>query len=220
MEPAMIVCPVCKIAQCDRSAAKRDIYRISCMRCGDFSITGTEEHILSQDNTLSPRQRLIASSIIYDFCGTSPLIDEYNLKDYFEKNDISILEKADKLLLWLEQQSSSENGFQQYASIDFEDLSLQAECWAMNTEEIETIFNILKERELLAENPTQTLGSHVSATITAKGWERLEQLRTPNKDSVQGFVAMWFAPEMANIYENVLAPAIQSAGYTPHRVDM
>ena len=30
---------------------------------------------------------------------------------------------------------------------------------------------------------------------------------------------MWFAPEMTNIYENILAPAIQSAGYIPHRVD-
>ena len=58
-------------------------------------------------------------------------------KDYFiNTRDLSMLEKSDKFLLLLEKQSSNGNGFQQYVSIDFENLSLQADCWAMNTKEV------------------------------------------------------------------------------------
>lgn len=219
-------CPIC-LNDASVTLASVDEWRVECPRCGgpflvnDFLAELMSRGFTHRDNqpNFSLRQRSIASTLLRKQKKLF-MLDGRNKGYFVNTPDLSMLEKTDNLLLLFEQQSSSENGFQQYASIDFEDLSLQAECWAMNTEEIETIFNILKERELLAENPTQTLGSHVSATITAKGWERLGQLRTPNKDSVQGFVAMWFAPEMANIYENVLAPAIQSAGYTPHRVDL
>ena len=72
----------------------------------------------------------------------------------------------------------------------------------MNTYELDALFMLLGEVNFLEYEEVEGIGH---ATITAKGWERLEELRTPNKDSAQGFVAMWFAPEMTNIYENVLA---------------
>ncbi|WP_296935068.1 hypothetical protein [uncultured Desulfovibrio sp.] len=206
--------------------ASADEWRVECPRCGGpFLVNDFLAELMSRGFThrdsqpnFSSRQRSIASTLLRQQ-KVLFMLDGRN-KDYFiNTRDLSMLEKSDKLLLLLEKQSSNGNGFQQYVSIDFENLSLQADCWAMNTKEVKAIFSILKERELLTENPTQTLGAHLSAAITAKGWERLEQLHTPNKDSAQGFVAMWFAPEMTNIYENVLALAIQSAGYMPHRVD-
>lgn len=55
--------------------------------------------------------------------------------------------------------------------------------------------------------------------IIAKGWERLKELKENRADSTQCFVAMWFADEMSDFYNNGIAPAIQDAGFTPRRID-
>lgn len=56
--------------------------------------------------------------------------------------------------------------------------------------------------------------------FTAMGWERLDAMASmPSSDGRQGFVAMWFAEEMAPIYETGIAPAIERAGYRPFRID-
>ena len=45
--------------------------------------------------------------------------------------------------------------------------------------------------------------------ITAKGYQRLREIKKPGGDSKQCFVAMWFKPELNGAYEEAIKPAIE-----------
>ena len=54
---------------------------------------------------------------------------------------------------------------------------------------------------------------------TAKGFERMEDLRRGAIASNQAFVAMWFGDEMSEVYEQAIEPAITEAGFRSMRID-
>lgn len=55
--------------------------------------------------------------------------------------------------------------------------------------------------------------------LTAKGFERVDELRSSNKESKQGFIAMWFEPSLRVACDRGIEPAIRAAGYDPMRID-
>jgi hypothetical protein len=46
-------------------------------------------------------------------------------------------------------------------------------------------------------------------SITAKGYQRLREIQKPNKDSRNCFVAMWYTPEMDEVFQKAIKPAIE-----------
>ena len=54
---------------------------------------------------------------------------------------------------------------------------------------------------------------------TWKAYERLEHLQASGRSSDRGFVAMSFSRTRDAVWENVIKPAIEDAGYSPIRVD-
>jgi nucleoside 2-deoxyribosyltransferase len=46
-------------------------------------------------------------------------------------------------------------------------------------------------------------------SITAGGYQRLREIASPTRMSRQCFVAMWFAPDMEDVYEKAIKPAIE-----------
>ena len=64
----------------------------------------------------------------------------------------------------------------------------------------------------------RTLGSVIDIELGAAGLIRFES-ELENVDSLNAFVAMWFADEMNSVYETAIAPAIERWGYTPVRID-
>jgi nucleoside 2-deoxyribosyltransferase len=55
--------------------------------------------------------------------------------------------------------------------------------------------------------------------LTGDGYIEVDRRKEAKGDSIQGFVAMWFAPEMDAIWREGLKPAIEEAGYEPIRLD-
>ncbi len=55
--------------------------------------------------------------------------------------------------------------------------------------------------------------------IKAKGFERLMEMKKSGRTSSLAFVAMSFAEQMNDTYDNAIAPAVGMAGYKPIRVD-
>lgn len=53
--------------------------------------------------------------------------------------------------------------------------------------------------------------------ITPKGFVRLES--QPNTAATVGFCAMWFSDEVRHIFDDVMRPAIEAAGYEALRID-
>ena len=119
----------------------------------------------------------------------------------------SFHEKADKLLLAIEKQTEYAGKEVYIKSI------LLSDGYCVNDEEQTEIYMYMK-----------TIGYIefvVSGTfkIAPNGWARLEEIKELNPDSEQCFVAMWFDDSMKDIYYNTITPAIEDAGYRPHRVD-
>lgn len=73
--------------------------------------------------------------------------------------------------------------------------------------ELRAIFVFLvREGFITAEDP---VNPHNGLSITAKGYQRLRDIQKPNRASRQCFVAMWFTPEMDDVFMKAIQPAIE-----------
>ncbi len=55
--------------------------------------------------------------------------------------------------------------------------------------------------------------------LTAKGFQKLEEIQTRNANSQQAFVAMWFDQSMEDAFDNGFEKAIIDAGFSAMRID-
>ena len=216
-----LLCPVCRATTGRNSMPLADISVINCPRCGEYSITRTLGRMLSMQDDISQnkfttRQRAVASNLLRQYSNLDFVLTTENYKTFFEARDIPILEKVDKLLLWVESQVAGDYGFNTLVNVDLGNYALYAACWAIDSNQLGEVFSLLQERGFV-EQPEDCEPYYVK--ITATGWDHLEQLRIPNRDSTQGFVAMWFHRKMEPLYNLSLEKAIIDAGYHPHRVD-
>jgi len=60
---------------------------------------------------------------------------------------------------------------------------------------------------------------HRTYKVTFEGYEYLEELKTSNVNSVQGFIAMWFDASLDEAFTLGFEPGIKKAGYNPFRID-
>ena len=205
-------CPVCKnnaAEKCIGDDFRRDMLTINCERCDEYKISERCITILHNDN-FTNRQCTNASSKIRQ--DGNVILTTKNYEQYFNTPNISMTERMDKLLLWLEKKV--DDG-EVAAQIPIKDLHLQAISWSMDEKDCKYLISLLQERTLINHNP-DLRGFH----ITSKGWEHLEKLKTINPDSAQGFVAMCFGnDEIREKYNTIFDPAIREAGYHPHKVD-
>lgn len=204
-------CPVCSM-KCDIQSIRSGLLYIRCPRCGDYQAT-FESRINFSSGRFDENQRRIASSKIREM-GFGYTLTSNDEEFLFHSNDISILEKADKLLLALEKRAGIVGGL----FIGTSDFELMAESWVFYWEEFRGLLLLLQEMEMVAFQ--QDIGDNVTKLkIKANGWRRLHELHENRPDSSQGFVAMWFHRKMTPLYSSSIAKAIEQAGYAPHRVD-
>ncbi len=72
-------------------------------------------------------------------------------------------------------------------------------------------YDAMKKTALVRDVATGFEGA--SFTIAPDGWARLDELAKKRAESKQAFVAMWFADEMAEVYDKGIKPAIEDAGF-------
>lgn len=82
------------------------------------------------------------------------------------------------------------------------------------------LFDVLKERLKYIKVESSFIGGAIDIKITAKGWERMEEVedKTPDKSSKTAFIAMWFDPSMNDLKEDI-KKGIKQTGYEPLRID-
>lgn len=73
--------------------------------------------------------------------------------------------------------------------------------------EIIAILGLLLKEEFTSA--PESINPHNNLTITAKGYQRLREIKRPNLDSRFCFVALWFTPEMNNVFDKAIKPAIE-----------
>jgi len=59
----------------------------------------------------------------------------------------------------------------------------------------------------------------IGVTITAQGWDLVDEMPRPTMSSEKAFVAMWLNDEVNAAYSEGIEPAIKSTGYNPIRID-
>jgi len=76
-----------------------------------------------------------------------------------------------------------------------------------NFEELESILRLLQQENFISLNKIGSASFKLD--ITVKGYQKLREITKPGKNSKQGFVAIWFTPEMNDVYEEAIKPAIE-----------
>lgn len=209
----MNICPICTPGITYKDLEKQS--KVICSRCGEYIITGTALGMIrnaesSGNPHFTPRQVANISGWLKENPGFTVSSNNFD----FLKNipTPSFHERCDKFLLKLESLTS-------YAGEKLEqNESWLAMAWAINVEELYEILNYLISSAFLIDHGSVIGTARVK--IGPAGWARLETLRSVNRDSSQGFVAMWFDPQMQQIYEDAIFKGIRNAGFMPHRVDL
>ena len=78
-------------------------------------------------------------------------------------------------------------------------------CFSGN--ELRAVLSLLNQEGFI--NVPDSANPHDNLSISTKGYQRLRDIKRQGKDSRQCFIAMWFSPEMNNVYETAIKPAIE-----------
>ena len=142
-----------------------------------------------------------------------------------DKPDLSIGERADRLLQYFKQRTPYMGQYIDDVVIDMKEymdpeIDKGAYAWSESVHRSEyfSLCGFLEEQKWL-ECINKPTGRRLPEKITTQGYIHLEELRAGGLDSSKAFVAMWFDESMDNIYENAMKPAIEEAGYEPYRID-
>lgn len=162
-------CPICysKNAKIESEAVDRQ--HIICPRCGDFEIT---KSLVSEieNKPLEARQRCIVSSLIRENTYEGFVLNTYNFNTYKDAKDISMLNRVDLLLQYVEKMNRSNNTLDYILeSSNYEELL--AITWSGY--EISQLLTMAVEAQYLN---VKSLNMGTVYSITLRGWERLAAL--------------------------------------------
>lgn len=136
-----------------------------------------------------------------------------------QRRDLSVQERADRLLYFLEDQTESIDKIHTFRRHDINGTKIEAWSESIGFGEVDYLLKYLQKQGWI-ENPS---GSHPDFeyfyTITVDGYSRLEELRGVDTKSSTGFVAMWFDNSTQKAWEKGIKPGIEDAGYTAVRID-
>ena len=190
------------------------IRNIKCPNCGTYSISDMLYQAYSKglkDDELESNKHLI-SGFIREMnelgIPIEPIDNKVNYEQFYNNSFIPItpLDKADKILKHIFRKTSfygeEINLTQQYAI-----------AYAKKSQEFLNLINLLYEMNYI--NSKNSGG----VFLTSSSYKKIEELESRNKDSKQAFVAMWFNPELKNIYDNYIFKAIDEAKFKPLRID-
>jgi len=181
---------------------------VGCFRCGTYRIT--RRALLNlRGEELSPREGANISGYLRENQGSQIKSDNFSMLR--NQRTPSFHERADKLLLAFEKRTSFIGEFLRW------DKSWIALGWCIDDKELLEILKYLAIVERIDSDIFKDFGI---CKILPDGWKHLEDIKQINIDSQQGFVAMWFDDAMKKIYDDIIAPAIEDAGYKPHKVDL
>ena len=180
--------------------------------CGPYFITSTAE---AEVQNKPPGPRLSAWVREYKENNvTTPEITSYVLETVVKNLPTrSPLEKQVILLRAIERRTSYPGA----------KVSLNLNCdyplaWASNSDELRYLLDSLEKRGFIEQ--AKTLGNLIqNSVILTAGWDYLDKHAASPVFTNQAFVAMSFDKVLDLAWENGIKPAIERAGYKPHRVD-
>jgi hypothetical protein len=138
---------------------------------------------------------------------TSEVIDRVRAKPFLRLSD-----RIDRFFLYLISRRLKIGqliDFGQHPNIDYFTAWTESE----SADELVALISMMEKMSLIQTTITNEF------SLTSTGFERLDSLRHQLSSTPQGFVAMWFGPELNSAYEDGFSAGITSAGFVPFRID-
>jgi nucleoside 2-deoxyribosyltransferase len=205
-------CPICKddsYVEMKRPTSRTHEY--ACGICGPFRITGTAEVLLQGGEPLRQLSAWIREQ--QEYGRTPPEISS----DTIEKSlsNLPRYSPLDKqfLLLRAVERRTKYPGFEVPLN-GWTDYPL---AWANNEDELHYLLDALQERNFVKLSAVMSGPTRV--IISTDGWQYLEERASKIAFLDRVFVAMSFREETNQTWEVGIKPAVEKAGYKPHRVD-
>lgn len=159
-----------------------------------------------------------------------PEINTLTIKDAEKRQSLSIPERADRLLKYIEREASSYPGERfNFSTTNINPTFMQILAWSESKiniqeaskarEEIKFFIDYLLERGWIIEGRRDNSSIRASYKLTVKGYAHLDELGHKVTISSKAFVAMWFHESMKDVWEKGIKPAIEESGYEPVRID-
>lgn len=204
----------------------KDAYEIDCPVCGCFVISGTANLIVQSSNK---NHRWKFSAWVRQYANSMVTTDD--IQTAFSFSPPGIKQRADRMLRWLNEHYPAGEVFSVENFIDWslwhaqnasENFTIGSEAGFEALVSIGWNHNVVEMNFMLTELLCNELGylqvdDDNEYQISPKGLIHLEG--AINADSTIGFCAMWFNEEVKPLWDQVIAPAIQAAGYEPLRID-
>lgn len=207
-------CPICSFpnANVEKDLLARNSF-IDCKRCGRYEIS--EKCLLFDKEKLSNIGYILSglSRELTETGGIPPKFLQENIdeliKNYPVPDISNIEEKAKKLLQRLKEKTESFGDLVTLSTKDDYPLA-----YAKKEDELIALVNLLEESNLLKIKGDASRA--IIVQLSASGWSVVNSLQKANKESTQGFVAMWF-PEDNSMDDsmNAIEEAIREVGYKP-----
>jgi nucleoside 2-deoxyribosyltransferase len=214
-------CPICGDDYCISKITRDPILmvEIECERCGEFKI---EIHYRQNRNRPWEEVRHLYSAWIRqrNKAGLVPSVGKdidfvsFESSEWWRKRFANmgfpetINDKLDQLLLAYADDIQGD-----YQKLVIQQPHFIADIAAKNMGEIEWLTSTLEEQGFL-----KIVNNDYTLKISAKGWQKIDELRKATTLSNSAFVAMWFSDETTEYREAVIA-AIGYCGYKPVIVD-
>ena len=207
---------------------------------GKYLISGSAEAVLeTRDDHL--KAKLTSWLIEQRWLGEQiPEIFSTTINEAKERKKLSVFERANRTLKYLESQTSyigdvlelfrdqetlnvyletmsrGEGIDETEKSRCFVSLNIQAYSESTNLEEVAFLLRYLNSQRWLEH--VDHRGIH-QCELTVEGYTRLAELEKRDTQSSKAFVAMWFDKSMDDLWENGIKPGIEAAGYEAVRID-
>ena len=149
----------------------------------------------------------------------TPLVTTEIVEDVRTKRSLPVHERAERLLRLLAEQAESVG-----TGIDVHKTNLATYAWSESIEwkDVVFFFNYLRDSGWLTQGGGYDVIDKdtglVQGLVTVAGYSRIAK-QAANIDSSQAFVAMWLDEKTDKAYDKGIAPATETAGFKPYRID-
>ena len=215
----MTNCPLCRMELMGEPRSVGGSVEYSCHNCGAFRMSNTAEAIVDKSG-FSPVERAKLSYGIRRMGGNA-LITSHSLESIIQDTklpDASALQ--DNLLLYMQSELAGPG-----ESMELWAPALRGWLGALSSASSRWVISQALAAELVEGMAVRPLAGDdefrlLNATLTIKGWARVEELLRSANGSRKGFMAMKFGdPQLDAVFRDYFKPAVQQAGFDLMRLD-
>lgn len=203
-------CEVCSVEPAKAiSSGLFDGIHQNCPRCGEFKVTLSA--LSEMSHRLGHERRAILSGWVrsQNTFGSVPLITSDSLKTILATPIPSVMERVKLLLV------QAEKGLKRLGDkFNINEPRFLAATYSSNNQDVVYLLRILREQGL-----AEATAMGGECEILPEGYIKLDELRGKSSASANGFVAMYFQPELNEIYSNGFQVGIMKARYESVRMD-